>query len=50
MAKGTPKEEEFDQVLIVEGYSDAVFYKEFRLAQGLPDDVFFKDFKGQSPI
>ena len=46
----TPKLERSDWVLIVEGYSDLLFYAEFLEALGRQAGVFIKHFNGKSDL
>jgi Protein of unknown function (DUF3226) len=46
----TPKLENRDRVLIVEGYSDLLFYAELLEALGKDGEVFIKQFNGRSDL
>lgn len=45
-----PNLKDFDRVLIVEGYSDLLFFAEFFEAIGKPSSVFIKQFGGKSDL
>lgn len=50
MSDKTPKLNQCDRVLIVEGYSDLLFYAEFLEHLGHLDGVFIEPFKGRSNV
>jgi hypothetical protein len=48
--KGPPQIEDFDRVLVVEGYSDLRFYAELLEYVGKSDQVFIKPFSGREDL
>src|SRR5258706_9092888 len=47
---GTPKLEDFDKILIVEGYSDLLFYAEMLEVVERHGEVFIKQFNGRDDL
>lgn len=47
---GKPNIKDFDRVLLVEGYSDLLFYAEVLEVLGKQGTVFIKDFNGKSDL
>jgi hypothetical protein len=48
--KGPPQIEDFDRVLVVEGYSDLLFYAELLERCGKSGQVFIKEFNGREDL